>query len=196
MSAFLSVDPDTRIIDITKVPVGGLTSLDVQIDIYSDLKEDWQSIPTLQGLRFPLRSFGDPKSPTQDIGPYMFVRNQDGWRFRAYDLDHELSLLGNLIPEDVTKPVFLGRAGRTIVITQDQSNQAITVADPLGTEIVEGSYSMRSVLRLMLAALSGKLSGAGTGTVSIRDSGDSRDRIVATTDALGNRTSVVLDDAD
>lgn len=139
MSTYLSVDPDTRIIDITKVPSGGLLSLDVQIDIYSDLKEDWLAIPALQSLRFPLRSFGDPKNPTQTIGPYMFVRNQDGWRFRSHDSDHELAILGNLIPEDVTLPVFLSRPGRTIVITQEQSNQALTLAIGSGLSIDEAT---------------------------------------------------------
>lgn len=75
----------------------------------------------------------------------MFVRNQDGWRFRPSDDDQELALLGNLIPEDVTQPVFLGRPGRTIVITQDQSNQAITTAvgsglDPSQSAMLNSVY--------------------------------------------------------
>jgi len=45
----------------------------------------------------------------------------------------------------------------------------------------------------MLASMAGKLSGAGTTSVTIRDTEDSKDRIVATVDASGNRTSVTLD---
>lgn len=66
------------------------------------------------------------------------------------------------------------------------------VADILaGT--VEGSITVVQALRLQLAALAGKLSGAATTTVSIRDTGDTKNRIVATVDADGNRSAVTLD---
>jgi len=196
VSTYISIDPDLRIFDVTKVPVGGLSSIDAQIDIYSDLKEDWFNTPSLQGLRFPMRTFGDFKNPTDQIGPYIFVNNGLGWRFRGYDLDHELSVLGNLVPEDVTIPLWLARPGRTILINQEQSAQALTVQQALLSESVEGNLDVQDVLRIMLAATANKLSGAGTGTISIRDLLDGKDRIVATTDALGNRSAVVLDPSD
>lgn len=66
------------------------------------------------------------------------------------------------------------------------------VADILaGT--VEGSITVVQAQRLMLAALVGKLSGAATTTVSIRDTGDTKNRVVATVDADGNRSAVTLD---
>jgi hypothetical protein len=58
---------------------------------------------------------------------------------------------------------------------------------------VETGMTVRQAQRLILAALVGKLSGAATTTISIRDTGDSKNRIVATVDADGNRTSVTLD---
>lgn len=58
---------------------------------------------------------------------------------------------------------------------------------------VEGSYTAVQLLRIALAALAGKLSGAATTTVSIRDTGDTKNRIVATVDADGNRSAVTLD---
>lgn len=60
-----------------------------------------------------------------------------------------------------------------------------------GNEIETG-FTVRESLRLILSALSGKLSGAGGTTISIRDINDSIDRIIATVDANGNRTSVTL----
>ena len=45
----------------------------------------------------------------------------------------------------------------------------------------------------MLAALVGKLSGAATTTVTIRDVNDTKNRIIATVDADGNRTAVTED---
>lgn len=58
---------------------------------------------------------------------------------------------------------------------------------------VETSYTPRQALRLILSSLVGKLSGAATTTVAIRDVGDTKNRISATVDADGNRTAVTLD---
>ena len=58
---------------------------------------------------------------------------------------------------------------------------------------IETGYSMRNSLRLVLASLAGKLSGAGTSTIAIRDINDAVDRIVATVDSNGNRTAVTKD---
>lgn len=58
---------------------------------------------------------------------------------------------------------------------------------------VESGVTLRQALRLMLSALVGKLSGAATPTVRIRDTGDATDRIVATVDVDGNRSAVTLD---
>lgn len=58
---------------------------------------------------------------------------------------------------------------------------------------VETGYTVRQAMRIILAALAGKLSGAAGTTVSIRDVGDTKDRVVALVDADGNRTAVTLD---
>lgn len=70
---------------------------------------------------------------------------------------------------------------------------AQVAAQVLDTELVETGYSVRNSQRLMLAALAGKVSGASTNTVTIRDVNDSKNRIVATVDSNGNRTAVTKD---
>jgi hypothetical protein len=60
---------------------------------------------------------------------------------------------------------------------------------------LEGDLSAGELLRLMAAALAGKVSGAAGTTVTIRDVNDTRNRIVATVDANGNRSAVTLDGA-
>lgn len=57
---------------------------------------------------------------------------------------------------------------------------------------VETNRTLRQALRLILAAVAGKVSGAATTTTTIRDTNDSVDRIVATVDADGNRSAVTL----
>jgi hypothetical protein len=58
---------------------------------------------------------------------------------------------------------------------------------------VETGLTPRQALRLFAAALLGKVSGAAANAPKFRDTGDTKDRITATTDADGNRTSVTLD---
>lgn len=58
---------------------------------------------------------------------------------------------------------------------------------------IETGLTVRQGLRLMAAALYGKLSGADTVSIAIRDTGDNKDRITATVDADGNRSAVTLD---
>jgi hypothetical protein len=58
---------------------------------------------------------------------------------------------------------------------------------------VETSLTLRQALRLLVAAEAGKLSGAATTTIVIRNVADSKNRITATVDASGNRSAVVYD---
>ena len=58
---------------------------------------------------------------------------------------------------------------------------------------LEGDMSVIEGMRLMLAALAGKLSGAPSGPIIIRDVNDTKARITASVDANGNRTSVTVD---
>lgn len=58
---------------------------------------------------------------------------------------------------------------------------------------VEAGLTLREALRGMVAALLGKVSGADTTEISFRDQADTKDRIVATVTADGNRTAITKD---
>lgn len=59
---------------------------------------------------------------------------------------------------------------------------------------VETGLTVRQALRVIAAALAGKVSGASGTTVTFRNAAaDSKDRIVATVDTDGNRSAVTLD---
>lgn len=68
----------------------------------------------------------------------------------------------------------------------------ISVANILAG-VIEGSLTLKDVLRLILAANAGKSSGGGTTTVTFRDNADTKNRISATVNSSGNRTAVTLD---
>ena len=62
---------------------------------------------------------------------------------------------------------------------------------------IEVGLTMREALRLILAATAGKVSGAAGTSITIRNAvADSKDRIVATVDASGNRTAISYDVSD
>ena len=68
----------------------------------------------------------------------------------------------------------------------------ISVADILASGDIDG-YNIEEALKLCLAVLAGKISGAGTTTILIRAADDSKDRITATVDSNGNRSSISID---
>lgn len=72
------------------------------------------------------------------------------------------------------------------------TEELFPIVDVLDTT-VETGFSLKQSLRLILAALSGKLSGAPGTTITIRDVNDTKNRIIATVDADGNRTAVTTD---
>jgi len=65
--------------------------------------------------------------------------------------------------------------------------------DAVWDEAVDGSVTARQSMRLANSANGAEVSGAGTTTVVIRDLADSKDRVTATVDSSGNRTSVTRD---
>lgn len=87
-------------------------------------------------------------------------------------------------------------SGSVTIIKDDNSTNIdgpITIGSQDTENGIETGYTERQVNRLMAAALAGKLSGAATTTVTIRDITDTKDRITATVDADGNRTAITLD---
>ena len=65
--------------------------------------------------------------------------------------------------------------------------------DAVLDDTVEGSLTVRQILRILLAALAGESGGGGGTTITFRDLADTKARITATVDANRNRTAVTLD---
>lgn len=84
-----------------------------------------------------------------------------------------------------------------ITATGLAADAANEIADALlnRANAIETGLTPVQSLRLIAAVLAGKVSGGGTGTVTVRNAvADSKDRIVATTpDANGNRSAITVD---
>ena len=137
-------DTANRLMIVTEAPVipaGAVIAqqtLDIEIDFYSDAKEDWNTNVggDFRRNRFPFltaESAGSPL-PGGQVEPAFFrLRNDDGWRILPFDSDHELTLLGNIVPADETLPIFASRAGRSILVFRDGSQ----VAQMTSTTVIE-----------------------------------------------------------
>jgi hypothetical protein len=82
-----------------------------------------------------------------------------------------------------------GRIDATVDATGMEAGAIDAIMDDT---IGDGTLTMRQALRVLVAGMAGKLSGAATSTVTIRNTADSVDVIVASVDADGNRTAVTV----
>jgi hypothetical protein len=85
-------------------------------------------------------------------------------------------------------------ATATSVTVSDKTGFALSAAgvDAILDENIEGTHTLREIMRLLGAYAAGKSSGGGTASITFRDLDDSKDRIVATVTSVGNRTAVTL----
>jgi hypothetical protein len=91
----------------------------------------------------------------------------------------------------VSDRVHVARIGRDVwrVTFVFRTGRAMTVSGRID------GFTLEETLKLCLAALAGKLSGASGTTITIRSAADDANRIVATVDSYGNRSAVTLNAA-
>jgi len=90
-----------------------------------------------------------------------------------------------------TQVARVGADGDTLETLSDE-----IAAKMASSEIIEGTYTLKDAIRIILAFAAGKVSGGGTSSIKFRSTGDDVDRIQATVDASGNRTAVTLNPND
>lgn len=171
------------------LPVG--TELDVT-DLYSRWK-DW--VKTGDNAKFPqaFESTGGDEivAGTSQIPHYAFLANW--WTISPDETDHTLNVTTGILLRLGGGDPFIDTVGAyTVRINYQQPVQALTVG--LG-EVETGTITLSNTeaMRIILAALAGKLSGAPSGPIAIRDINDTKDRITATVDGSGNRTAITID---
>jgi hypothetical protein len=142
--------------DFVNLIISGKTSgsYEAENDLYSDAKEliiaDTTGLSAgvpppfleaIEGTRKVGGSVGgNPISATQNIAPYFFINNIDGWRLRPPEEDGETTITGNLFPLDPDTPFIIPTVGnftqllRLIVSPQaivDTSGGALTAQQHL-----------------------------------------------------------------
>jgi hypothetical protein len=106
----------------------------------------------------------------------------------------EATLSGTGSIANTTNLTGIGRLEAAILPFTELSPENLALA-VMNSE-VETGYNVEAALRLILSGIAGKLSGAPGTTITIRSVTDGTDRIVATVDSNGNRSSLTYDVGD
>lgn len=138
-------------------------------------------------------AFGSPGGAlTQITGNFYKLALTTGDTDTLGDLYYKFSdsVIGIVVPNgSVSDQIITGAVALTSAERTTLAGAILDLANG-----VETSLTLRQAMRLIAAANAGKLSGAATTTVVVRNAvGDSKDRITATVDSNGNRSAVVLD---
>lgn len=187
MATVYTFDGAERLITMSGTPY----EIDVK-DMYSRWKEWVKATDDAKSAEAFLSVGGQPISIGAGtvIPAYIYLAN--GWKVRPQEVDHTLNVVnGVLLTDDDTDPFVDTLGAYTVRINYQQPVQSISTSL---TQEIEAGFTEKDAMRLILAALAGKLSGApGPGTINIRDINDTLNRISATVDANGNRTAVTVD---
>lgn len=110
------------------------------------------------------------------------------------NISADISSASTLSPENLAAAVWnsIAASFNLAGTMGNKLNSAGGAANPWDIEIEPG-WTAEEILRVIAAVLAGKVSGAGTGTETFRDITDVKDRVTATVDNNGNRTTITLD---
>ena len=130
--ASFTIDPVNRLIILDQVaPDGnGFVVMDVQIDLYSEMKLFWKENVLAHGLIFPWVAVGGtPYGGGRFQGTDYFLRNDLGWSIRPYEADHELQIIGNLRPTLITSPTIIPTVGDFVVYAPQERSGVFQVVE-------------------------------------------------------------------
>ena len=98
----------------------GVTNLDVKVDLYSDMKEDWRNNSELNKFRFPVRVIGGDDTVPPEVAP-LFAYLRYGWRLRPQEAQHTLRLKNGtlLVDEDPNVDPVVPTVGDYNVMVRD-----------------------------------------------------------------------------
>ena len=119
MGTKITFEPIKRKFVCDGPPVSGVIEIDLQVDLYSDGKEDWLVDGTLNVMRFPIDALGGNPFGSTTFGDAYLIT--DGWTFKPYEGDHVLRLVGDVGTDDGRQLVDTSIGSFTITIEYAQS---------------------------------------------------------------------------
>lgn len=104
-----------------------ITTYSVEANLYSAWKE-WVAVG--DNAKYPPAfdtTGGDNVGGGQTIAPYMFCRNDLGWRIKMPQANGELAITGNLFPRDPGVTLFEQTAGFDAFLRLEVSTRAVVI---------------------------------------------------------------------
>ena len=146
----------------------------------------WFETVTLSGI---------DKTPSLEIiNDYTF--DFTGSNYNVILTDYDNNLVDVYIPSNGISILGNNSVGRQTISTgsglDSGQDTKLTRIHAL-LDVIEGTLDHQEVMRILLAAAAGKASGAEGTNMKFRDQADGKDRIDATVDQYGNRSSVSVD---
>lgn len=124
-----------------------------------------------------------------------FGTNKDGLRIQGSGTGKSINAPDDIAVSDGSLTLAAIAAAVWANATRTLTSFGTLVVD-IWALAIETGYTAKQSMRLMLSALAGKLSGAATTNVLIRNVTDAKTRIDATVDSDGNRTAITHDTSD
>lgn len=161
---------------------------------------DWHA--TGDNAKWPialLQVGGDDLGGGLFIPVYFFLAN--GWRVRPREASHSLIITGNLFVAGGGVPVVqtLGAFNVSVQYTVPVQAQGISTgggggatAAQVWAEALEGSYTAKDLMRLLLAVTAGGATGLESSSMAFKSADGTKNRVTATYSS-GNRTITGLD---
>jgi hypothetical protein len=179
---------------VVTIPKADLTVISALPEIYQlDVNQFWANVHDIQDdIGMPYVDIMRSNAPVTLSG-VTYARSVEiinGYKIEFQNGNYQVNLVGannNLIDARVQNGVSITASNSAGLV------QGGAAAADVWRYLIEGVLSAEEIMRVIAGALAGKISGGNTATETIRSITDSKDRIVATVDASGNRTAVTLD---
>jgi len=132
MGAKLYADTATKRLVVTQVPDGNdMIDLNVQVDVWSDLIEDWEGDVDLRKHTFPLVAIGGQTISAGKLGTTYVLLSP--WQITPYEANHDLNIDGNLFTESALTSLVLPTVGTYIVLVNRNLSTLVEVVETGGT---------------------------------------------------------------
>jgi hypothetical protein len=186
-----SVNWLTKVITIPKTD---LTVVSASPEIYQlDVNQFWQRIHDIQDdVGMPYVDIMRSNAPVTLAGT-TYARSVEvinGYKIEFQNGSYQVNLVGannNIGDARVQNSVSLNSSNSAGLV------RGGAAAEDVWKYLIEGAFTAEEFMRVIAAALAGKVSGAGTNTETVRSLTDAKNRVTYTVDAAGNRSSVALD---
>lgn len=195
------IDWGTKVVTI---PKADMTFISDPPDVRElDLEDLWTNLIALQESEDGMM-FDDIVANTAPftVGPTTFARLIqiiNGYTITFEDGPYAVNIVGgnSNLSDVINRNQVSYATSNSGGLVVGEGADPVDVANAVLATAIEVGLDLKNALRLIAAATAGKISGAGTGTVTIRSAkADDKDRIVATVDGSGNRTAITYDETD